>query len=222
MRDANTLGGSLSGSPVLNAAASGQPLDTESLKAEVETLRLCLTAQQATNRSLAEANDILIASVEALRQENIESDARAAKSRRRTKSETKVKIDPKRGESSSSRPETVDQATERRDGERKLRKKLRKIREETKLARSTSAVENANMAAANESSWSSGATSFLVFRLRRIPGLPVFSVVELKLRVLGHVIGRRVSTIAPGSVQESPRIREAVGESRSEKGHSTL
>jgi len=159
MRDANTLGGSLSGSPALNAAASGQPLDAESLKAEVETLRLCLTAQQATNRSLAEANNILIASVEALRQEDIESDARAAKSRRRTKSKTKVKIDPKRGESSSSRPETVDQATERRDGERKLRKMLRKIREETKLARSTSSVENANMAAANESSWSSGATS---------------------------------------------------------------
>jgi len=71
MRAANTLGGSLSGSPALNAAASGQPLDAESLKAEVEALRLRLTAQQATNRSLAESNDELIASVEAMRQEDI-------------------------------------------------------------------------------------------------------------------------------------------------------
>jgi len=44
MRDANTLGGSLSGSPALNATASGQPLDAESLKAEVETLCLRLMA----------------------------------------------------------------------------------------------------------------------------------------------------------------------------------
>jgi len=71
MRDANTLGGCLSGSLALNAAASGQPLDAESLKAEVETLRLRLTAQQATNRSLAEANNNLLANVEAMRQEDI-------------------------------------------------------------------------------------------------------------------------------------------------------
>jgi len=148
MRDANTLRGSLLGSPALNAAAFGQPLDAESLKAEVETLRLRLTAQQATNRLLAKANDELIATVEAMRQENIESDARATKSRRTTKSKAKVKLDPKGGESSSSRPEPVGRATERRDQERKLRKKLRKIRKETKLARSTSLVENANMSVA--------------------------------------------------------------------------
>jgi len=71
MRDASTLGGSLSGSPASNAAASGQPLDAESDKAEVGTLRLRLTAQQATNRSLAEANGKLIANVEAMRQEVI-------------------------------------------------------------------------------------------------------------------------------------------------------
>jgi len=159
MRDANTLGGSLSGSPALNAAASDQPLDAESLKAEVETLRLRLTAQQATIRSLAEANDNLLANVEAMRQEDIESNSREAKSRRKTNSKTTVKIDPKGGESSSSRPEPVGQATERRDRERKLRKKFRKIRKETKLARSTSSVENANMSAANESSSSSGTTS---------------------------------------------------------------
>jgi len=88
MRDASTLGGSLSGSPALNATASGQPLDAESLKAEVETLRLRLTAQQATNRSLAEANDKLISNVETIRQEDIESDAQATKSRRKTKSKT--------------------------------------------------------------------------------------------------------------------------------------
>jgi len=158
MRDANTLGGSLSGSPALHAAASGQLLDAESLKAEMETLRLRLTAQQATNLSLAEANDELIARVEAMRQEDIESDARAAKSRRNTMSKTRVKIDPKRGESSSSPPEPVGRATERRDQERKLRKKLRKIRKETKLASSTSSVENANMSAANESGSSSGTT----------------------------------------------------------------
>jgi len=70
MRDASTLGGPPSGSPALNAAASGQPLDAESLKAEVETLRLRLTAQQATNRSLAEANDKLIANVEAMQWED--------------------------------------------------------------------------------------------------------------------------------------------------------
>jgi len=159
MRDADTLGGSLSGSPALSAAASGQPLDAESLKAEVTTLRLRLTAQQATNRSLAEANDELIASVEAMRQEDIESDARATKSRRKTKRKTNFKVDPKGGESSSSRPEPVGRATERRDQERKLRKKLRKIRKETKLARSTSSVENANMSAENESSSFSGTTS---------------------------------------------------------------
>jgi len=51
MRYANTPGGSLSGSPALNAAASGQPLDAESLQAEVETLRLRPTSQQATHRS---------------------------------------------------------------------------------------------------------------------------------------------------------------------------
>ena len=103
-RDANTLGGSLSGLPALNAAASGQPRNAESLKAEVEALRLRLTAQQATNRSLAEANDELIANVDAMRQEDIESDAPAAKSRRKTRSKAKVKPDPKGGESSSSRP----------------------------------------------------------------------------------------------------------------------
>jgi len=83
--------------PALNAAASGQPLDAESLKAEVETLRLRRTAQQATNRSLAEANDELIANVESMRQEGIESDARAAKSRRNTKRKTTVKLVPKGG-----------------------------------------------------------------------------------------------------------------------------
>jgi len=138
MRDAETLGGSLSGSPALKSAASGQPLDAESLKAEVETLRLRLTTQQATKSSLAKSNDELIANVEAMRQEDIESDARATKSRRKTKSKTEVKPDPRRGESSSSRPEPVGRATERRDQERKLRKKLRKIRKETKLARSAS------------------------------------------------------------------------------------
>jgi len=147
MRGANTLGGSLSGSPALNAAGSGQSLDAESLDAEVETLLFRLTAQQATNRSLAEANDTLIANIEAMRLEDIESDARAEKSRRKTKSKTKVKIDRKGGDSSSSTPEPIAKATERRDRARKLRKKLRKIRKETKLARSTSSVENANILA---------------------------------------------------------------------------
>ena len=64
--------------------ASGQLLDAESLQAEVEALRLRLTSQQAPNRSLAEANDELIANVEAMRQEDIESNARATKSRRKT------------------------------------------------------------------------------------------------------------------------------------------
>jgi len=145
MRGAITLGGSLSESPAFNAAASGQSLDEKSLDAEVETLLFRLTAQQATNRWLAEANDTLIANIEAMRLEDIESDARAAKSRRKTKSKTKVKIDPKGGESSSSPPEPVGQATERRDRARKLRKNLRKIRKETKLARSTSSVENADL-----------------------------------------------------------------------------
>ena len=107
MRDANNLFGSLSGSPALNAAASGQPLEAESLKAEVETLRLRLTARQATNRSLAEENDELIANVKATRQKDIESDARATKSLRKTKFKTKVKLDPMGGELSSSLPEPV-------------------------------------------------------------------------------------------------------------------
>jgi len=171
-RDANNLGGSLSGSPALNAAASGPPLDAESLKAEVEALRLRVTAQQATNRSLAEANDELIASVDAMRQEDIESDARATKSRRKTKSKAKVKLDPKGGESSSSRLEPVGQATERRDQKRKLRKKARKIRKETKLARSTSSVENDNMSAANESRSSSGTTSSSSSDSGESPGSP--------------------------------------------------
>jgi len=172
VRDANTLGGSLSGSPSLNAAASGQLLDAESLTAEVETLRLRLMAQQATNRSLAEADDNLIANLEAMRQEDIESDAGAEMSCRNTKSMTKVKEDPKGGESSSSHPEPVGQATERRDRERKLRKKLRKIRKGTKLARSTSSVENANMLAANEASSSSGTTSSSSSDSGESPGSP--------------------------------------------------
>jgi len=172
MRDANTLGGSLSVSPALNAAASGQPLDAKSFNAEVETLRLRGTAQQATNRSMAKANDELLADVEALRQDDIESDARATKSRRKTKSKTKVKPDPKGGESSCSRPEPVSREAERRDQERKLRKKSRKIRKETKLARSTSSVENANMSAANESSSSSGTTSSSSSDSRKSPGSP--------------------------------------------------
>jgi len=45
-----------------------------------------------------------------------------------------------------------------------------------------------------------------VHRLRRIPGFPVVPVVELQLRVFGHVIGRGVSTIPPGSVQGSFRL----------------
>jgi len=104
MRAANTIAGSLSGSPAQDAAASGQPLDAESLKAEVETLRLRLKAQQATNSSLAEANDDLIAKAEAVSQKDIESDSRAAKSRPKTESKSKVKVDPKGGESYSSRP----------------------------------------------------------------------------------------------------------------------
>jgi len=171
-RDASTLCGSLSGSPALNAAASGQPLSAESLKAEVEALRLRLTAQQATHRSLAEANDELIANVEAMRQDDSESDARAAKSRRKTMSKPKVKLDPKGGESSSSRPEPVGQATERRDQKRKLRKKARKIRNETKLARSTSSVENANMSAANETSSSRGTPCSSSFDSGGSPGSP--------------------------------------------------
>jgi len=172
MRDANTLGGSLSGSPALNAAASGQPLDAESLKAEVEALCLRLTAQQATNRSLAEANDELIANVKSMRQKDTESDARAEKSRRKTKRKTKTKMDPKGGESSSSRPEPVGQATELRDQERKLRKKFRKIHKETKLARSTSLVENANISATNEASSSSGTTSYSSSDSGESPGFP--------------------------------------------------
>jgi len=125
----------------------------------VETLRLRLTAQQATNRSLAEANDTLVANVETLRQEDIESDDRAEKSLRKTKGKTKVRVDPKEGESSYSRPEPVGKAKERQDRARKLRKKLRTIREETKLARPTSSVETADTSAANESSPSSGTIS---------------------------------------------------------------
>jgi len=172
MRDASTLGGSRSGSPALNAAASGQPLDAESLMAEVEALRLRLTAQQATNRSLAEANDELIANVKAMRQKDIESDGRALKSRRKTKRKAKVKLDPKGGESSSSRPEPVGQATERLDQKRKIRKQARKIRKETKLARSTSSVENANMSAASESSSFSGTTSSSSSDPGDSPGFP--------------------------------------------------
>jgi len=171
MRDANTLGGSLSGSPALHAAASGQPLDAESLKAEEETLRLRLTAQQATNRSLAEAKDNLLASVEAKRQEGIKADARSTKSLRKTKSKTRVKPDPKGGDSDSYRPEPVGQAPECRDRERKLRKKMRKIRKETQLALSTSS-ENANMSAANESSSSSGTTSSSSSDSGEAPGSP--------------------------------------------------
>jgi len=172
MRDASTLGGSRSGSPAFNATASGQPLDAESLKAEVETLRLRLTAQQATNRSLAEAKDKLISNVEAMRQEDIASDAPAAKSRRKTKSKTKVMVDPKGGESSSARREPVGQATERRDQERKLRKKMRKIRKKTKLARSTSSVENSNISAENESSSSSETTPASSSDSGESPGSP--------------------------------------------------
>jgi len=160
MRDANTLGGSLSGSPALNAAAYGHPRDAQRLKAELETLLLRLTAQQATNCSLEEENDNLISNVEALRQEAIECDSRSTKSRLKTKSKPKVKVDPKRGESSFSLPEPVGQVIERRDGERKLRKKLRKICKGTKLAGSTFSVENANLLAANESSPSNGTTFF--------------------------------------------------------------
>jgi len=172
VRDASTLCGSLSGSPALNATASGQPLDAESLKVEVETLCFRLTAQQATNRSLAEAKDKLLANVEAMLQEDIEYDARAAKSRRKTKSKTKIMIDHKGGESSSSRPEPVAQATELRDQERKLRKKLRKFHKETKLARSTSSVENTNMSATIEASPSSGTTSSSSSDSGESPGSP--------------------------------------------------
>jgi len=105
-------------------------------------------------------------------QDDIESDARATKSRRKKMSKTKGKLDPKGGESSSSLPETVGRATERRDQERKLCKKLRKIRKETKLARSTSSVENANMSAAKESSSSSGTTSSSSSDCGESPGSP--------------------------------------------------
>jgi len=138
----------------------------------VETHRLGLTAHQATNRSSAQANDNLIANVEAMRQEDIECDTRVAKSRRKTKSKTKVKIDPKGGESFSSRPEPVGQATERRDRERKPRKKLLKIREKTKLSRSLSSVENANVSAVNEASSSIGTTSSSSSDSGESPGFP--------------------------------------------------
>jgi len=206
MREADTQGGSLSGSPALNAAASGQPLEAESPTAEVETLRLRLTAQQATHRSLAEANDELIANVEAMRQEDIDSDALATKSRRKTKSKTKVRLDPNGGESSSSRPEPVGQATERRDQERKLRKKLRKIRKETTLARSTSSVENANMTAADESSSSSGTTSCSSSDSGESPGSPSSPSSSSSSESSDRVIGSRFPTVLPGSVQESSQL----------------
>jgi len=198
MRDASTLGGSLSGSPALNAVASGQPLDAETLKEEVETFHLRLTAQKATNRSLAGANAKLIANVEAMRQEDIASDARAEKARRKTKSKTKVKVEPKGGASSSSRPEPVRQATESRDQERNLRRKLRKIHQETKLARSTSSVENANMSAANESSSSSGTTSSPLSDSGESPGSP--------------------SSPSPGSSSESSETSSDAASRRSRPG----
>ena len=172
MRDGKTLGGSLSRSPVLDAAASGQQLNAETLTAEVETLCIRLTAQKATSRSLAEANDILIAKVELMRQKDIDSDAREAKARRKTKSKTEVKVDPKGGESSCSRPEPFGKATDRREQERILLKKLCKIRKGTIFSSSTSSVENANMSAAKESSPSSGTTSSSSSDSGKSPGSP--------------------------------------------------
>jgi len=66
----------------------------------------------------------------------------------------------------------------------KRRKALRQIRMETKLARLTSSVENANMSAANESNSSSSDDFLFVVRFRRISRFPVFPIVELKRRVL--------------------------------------
>jgi len=107
-----------------------------------------------------------------MRQEDIESAACAANLRRKTKGSTKITSDPKGGESSSSRPEPVGQATERRHQERKLRKKLRQIHKETKLARSTSSVENSDMSATNEARSPSGTTSSSSSYSGESPGSP--------------------------------------------------
>jgi len=107
MRDASTLGGSLSGLPALNAEASGQPLDAASHKAELETLRLRLTAQQATDHSFAEANDTLIANEEAMSQDDIESYSQSTKSSCKRQRMKTVNVEPRGGKAPSSRPELV-------------------------------------------------------------------------------------------------------------------
>jgi len=64
-------------------AATGQMQLVESLKAAVEAVQRCLTAQEQTNESLARANDKWVDDVEALRKvDSNEEERRVAKSRR--------------------------------------------------------------------------------------------------------------------------------------------
>jgi len=132
--------------------------DVKRLKAEVETLRLGLTAQEVTNKSLATTTDELVSDLETLRNAVPYGESDEPKSRRKTKDDYKSR--PKRDELSTYRDLPFCSATNRRDRARILLKELRRIDNETKLARSVaSRAGNAAESDSNANSSSSGTTT---------------------------------------------------------------
>jgi len=122
---AHATGGALLTRPASSADVTPPLRDVESLKAEVETLRLRLTAQEVTNKSLATTNDELVSDLATLRNAVPYGESGEPKTRRKTKDDYKSR--PKRDVPSTYRDLQFGSATNRRDRARILRKKLRRI-----------------------------------------------------------------------------------------------
>jgi len=139
---AQATGGTLPTRPASSASVEALEHDVASLKAEVESLRLRLTAQEETNKSLETVNDELASSLATLSDAVQDMEDTEPKSRRKTKDDYKRYSKGK--EPSPNRNLPDGSATNRRDRARILRQELRQIENETKLACSAaSRVENA-------------------------------------------------------------------------------
>jgi len=155
---AHATGGALRTRPASSADVTPPLRDVESLKAEVKTLRLRLTAQEVTNKSLATTNDELLSYLATLRNAVPYGESDEPKSRRKTTDDYKSR--PKRDEPSTYRDLPFGSVTSRPDRARILRMELRRVENKTRLARSVaSRAKNATESDSNASGSSSGKTA---------------------------------------------------------------
>ena len=150
LRGAQAPGGTPPSFPTPSAVVRQETVAMESLKAEVETLRSRLMAQEASNKSLAAANDLLVADVTALRLADPVADPRlVAKSRRHTTSDGQGRR--LGGGPSSSRSVPIGSVAHREHRARALKAELLQLKEESKLARALARVAESPTSSEDES-----------------------------------------------------------------------